>query len=206
MHFIVFEGLDGAGKSTLIKGLAADLKAKGQSVVVTREPGGSVLGEEIRRLLLAVGPDAPRPRAELLLYQAARAQHVDLVIRPALERGDWVICDRYTSSSLAFQCGGRGIEETGVQWLNQFATDQLEADLTVLLKVSVAVSEQRRSGREFADRFEQEKSEFHQRVHDHYLKQVAQAPEKWLVLDGETKNPQALAVDLRRELETRKWL
>lgn len=206
MHFIVFEGLDGAGKSTLIKGLEAELKAKGQSVVVTREPGGSALGEEIRRLLLEVGPDAPQPKAELLLYQAARAQHVDLVIRPALERGDWVICDRYTSSSLAFQCGGRGIEESGVRWLNQFATDGLEADLTVLLKVSVAVSEQRRSGREFADRFEQEKSEFHQRVHDHYLKQVASAANKWLVLNGENQSPQALAAQLKQDLEARKWL
>lgn len=206
MPFVVFEGLDGSGKSTLIKALADELKRRGKAVVLTREPGGTPLGEEIRKLLLEDGPNAPVPRAELLLYQAGRAQHVDHVIAPALQRGDWVICDRYTASSLAFQCGGRGINESEVESLNQYATNGVKADLTVLLQVSVATSEKRRSTRPVVDRFEQEKTEFHQRVYDHYLSQVKKDPKAWLIVDGEGRTPKVLGEELLQQLELRQWL
>lgn len=206
MPFIVFEGLDGSGKSTLIKGLSERLLNRKKNVVLTREPGGTPLGDEIRKLLLEVGPRAPVPRAELLLYQAGRAQHVEQVILPAIHRGDWVICDRYTASSLAFQCGGRGLDQTEVENLNQYATAGVQADLTVLLKVSVTTSEQRRSSRTNVDRFELEKSDFHQRVFDHYLKQVRDNPKKWLVLEGENRTPESLIEELVQYLEQRQWL
>lgn len=200
MPFIVFEGLDGSGKSTLIQGLASELKRRGRSVVLTREPGGTPLGEEIRKLLLEDGPRAPVPRAELLLYQAGRAQHVDQVIRPALQKGEWVICDRFTASSLAFQCGGRGIDEQQVEWLNEYATHGVKPDLTVLLKVTVTTSEKRRSGRDVVDRFEQEKSDFHQRVFDHYQSQVKRDSKNWLVIDGENRTPLELRQNLVEHL------
>ncbi|MGE0761761.1 MAG: dTMP kinase [Bdellovibrionales bacterium] len=206
MPFVVFEGLDGSGKSTLIKGLADQLKSQGKTVVLTREPGGTPLGEEIRKLLLEDGPRAPVPRAELLLYQAGRAQHVDQVIAPALEKGQWVICDRFTASSLAFQCGGRGLDEQEVRNLNQYAINGVTPDLTVLLKVSVDTAEKRRSQRAHVDRFEQEKSEFHQRVYEHYLSQVKTEPQKWLVVDGEAATPKILLEQLLADLKKRGWV
>lgn len=206
MAFIVFEGLDGAGKSTLIKGLADAIKARGKSVLVTREPGGTPLGEAIRHWLLEDGPQAPVARSELLLYEADRAQHVEQVIRPALKRGDWVLCDRYTSSTLAFQCGGRGLPEATVEALNEIATDGLRPDLFVLLKVSVEVSEQRRSNRQNPDRFEQEKADFHLKVFNHYMSQVQRHPDRWLVLNGEVGRPKEIGAELLSYLETKKWL
>lgn len=206
MPFVVFEGLDGSGKSTLIKGLADELTLRHKNVVLTREPGGTALGDEIRKLLLESGPCAPVPRAELLLYQAGRAQHVEQVIQPALKRGDWVICDRFTASSLAFQCGGRGIDEAEVEKLNHYATGGLKPDLSVLLQVSVATSEKRRSTRTNIDRFELEKSEFHQRVFEHYLKQVKASPSDWMVIDGEGRSPKVLLEELLKQLEQRRWL
>ena len=206
MPFVVFEGLDGSGKSTLIKGLAEHLKQQGQTVVLTREPGGTALGEEVRKLLLEDGPRAPVPRAELLLYQAARAQHVDQVIAPALAQKQWVICDRFTASSLAFQCGGRGLNEKEVRGLNDYAINGVTPDLTVLLNVSVMTAEKRRSQRAHVDRFEQEKSEFHQRVHEHYLSQVKAEPNKWLVVDGESGPPKVLLEQLISDLKKRGWM
>src|SRR6185312_272345 len=126
----------GAGKSTLISGLTKEIKALGESVLVSREPGGSELGEEIRKLLLRISHDEPVPRAELLLYEAARAQHVEKIIRPALQRGEWVLCDRYSASSIAFQSGGRGLSRDKIDWLNDFATSQLKPALWVLLDLS----------------------------------------------------------------------
>ena len=206
MPFLVFEGLDGSGKSTLIKALAQELTSRRKDVLMTREPGGTPLGEEIRRLLLTPGPSAPGPRAELLLYEAARAQHVDQLIRPALELKKWVLCDRFTASTLAFQCGGRFLAENEVGLLNGFATHGLEPDLTVLLDVSVRTSESRRLGRTVVDRFEMEQEEFHSRVRDHYLAQVKAKSQMWLVLDAEEASPKALLESLLTGLEKRKWL
>ena len=109
MFFVVFEGLDGSGKSSLMKRLEAHLKNLKQDLIMTREPGGTAVGDEIREIILKKQAEPPSPRTELLLYQASRAQHVDLVIRPALAQKKWVLCDRFSASSIAFQGGGRGI-------------------------------------------------------------------------------------------------
>ena len=205
MPFIAFEGLDGSGKSTLIGSLAEKLKAKGQSVVVTREPGGTRLGDEIRKLLLAVREDPPVPRAELFLYEAARAQHVDAVIRPAIARGEWVLCDRFAASTLAFQCGGRRLEERVVGALNAIAVDGVEPDLWILLDLPVEESLKRRQNRGTAlDRFEREEQDFHERVRRHYLQQASKGG-NWAVIDA-TQSPAQLRDQVARLFEERRWL
>src|ERR1700761_5418793 len=116
MPFLAFEGLDGSGKSTLINGLKHEFDQRRIPFVITREPGGSVLGDEIRQMLLRVKGEAPVPRAEALLYQAGRAQHVEKLIRPALARKQWVLSDRFSASSIAFQAGGRAIARAQIEW------------------------------------------------------------------------------------------
>lgn len=207
--FIVFEGLDGSGKSTLIKFLDCELKNRGIPVVLTREPGGTVLAEKIRDLLLTTEGEVPLAKTELLLYQAGRCQHVEKVIRPALKKGHWVICDRYKASSLAFQVGGRGLDPKDVHWLNNFATQSLDADLTVLLDVSVEESKSRRTQRESdlqtsADRFEREKDEFHERVRKFYLN-LAKTEGSWMVLDAQS-SAEAMQSVLIDDLRRRGWL
>jgi dTMP kinase len=204
MKFVVFEGLDGAGKSTLIAGLKKELTTLGQSVLVTREPGGSELGEEIRKLLLRVGHDEPVPRAELLLYEAARAQHVDKTIKPALARNEWVICDRYSASSIAFQSGGRGLKRDKIEWLNNFATEKLQPALWVLLDLSTEEARRRMDGREL-DRFEREAQEFHERVRQKYLEIVAGDKERWLVLDASRKPEELMLKLLAHMREMQSW-
>ncbi|HPI40414.1 MAG TPA: dTMP kinase [Pseudobdellovibrionaceae bacterium] len=189
MAFIVFEGLDGSGKSTLMKELEAELRRLQIVYWTTREPGGTWLGDELRNLILQKSDNHPCARAELLLYEAARAQHVEKVIRPRLELGQWVLCDRYTASSLAFQAGGRGISSQQVEWLNDFATQGLKPDLTVLLDLSIEESEKRRSHREKSsatesDRIESENSDFHQRVRQSFLDQAQKESTHWLILDA----------------------
>lgn len=204
MKFIVFEGLDGSGKSTLIEGLRQHLLAQGQQVTLTREPGGTALGEEIRQLLLQTEGEAPTPRAELLLYVAARAQHVDKKIRPALDRGDWVLCDRFSASSVAFQAGGRELSRTDIDRLNTFAVNSCEPHLWVLLDLTTEEAQRRMQGRNL-DRFEQEKKDFHERVRQAYLNLAREEKPKWLVLDAALK-PEALAEQLITALQEKKWL
>lgn len=210
MSFLVFEGLDGSGKSTLMDKLEISLKKQQIRVLRTREPGGTSLGDEVRQLILRTEGEAPTPRAELLLYQAIRAQHVDKVIKPAMERNDWILCDRFAASSIAFQAGGRAILEKDVSWLNQFSTEGLVPDLTVLLDLSVEKSTERRQQREQktgiqADRIENEKIDFHQRVRRSFLEQAKQSPEKWIVLDAEKSADELLEI-LWSELRKRKWV
>jgi dTMP kinase len=210
MAFIVFEGLDGAGKSTLIRGLKTHLQTLGLPSVVTREPGGTPLGEEIRSQLLRIEGDTPVPRAELLLYEAARAQHVDRVIRPNLAQGVWVLCDRFTESTLAFQVGGRSMNEAAVKWLNDYASEGVCADLVVLLDIPVENSLERISKREqengqTKDRFEMETRLFHQRVRDNYLDQSQAESKRWLVLDGRSAS-EILLAQLILNLEKKGWL
>lgn len=210
MAFLAFEGLDGSGKSTLIKGLAQILNNASHKVVCTREPGGTALGDEIRQILLRTHKEAPSPRTELLLYEAGRSQHVDKVLRPAQRRGDWILCDRYYASTLAFQCGGRGLDALAVEQLNQYAIDGCEPDLWVLLDLSVEQSLKRRQGREQdkglePDRFERENQAFHQRVRDYYLKLAQARPERWLVLDA-MQSPDRLLQKLVEELKQGQWL
>ena len=133
MSFIVFEGLDGSGKSSLMAALEKELQQRQIQYHHTREPGGTRLSEEIRNMILRKEGPSPLPRTELLLYIASRAQHVEEVIAPKLQSGSWVLCDRFTASSVAFQGGGREIKESDVHMLNTFATGGLQADLTVLL-------------------------------------------------------------------------
>lgn len=205
MHFLAFEGLDGAGKSTLIQGLKSELEKRGQTCVMTREPGGSVLGDAVRELLLRVDGEAPVPRAEALLYQAVRAQHVDTLIKPSLASRKWVLSDRYAASSIAFQAGGREISEDEIHWLNNFSTAKLEPDLYVLLDLPVEESLRRLNTRgQDTDRFERENRAFHERVREGYLR-LSKGKKNWLVLSALDK-PEKLLRDLMQELGARKWL
>jgi len=173
-RFIVLEGIDGCGKTTQIEALrewlpGSGLLPPGARVVVSREPGGTALGQALRELLLhSPGEAAPVPRAELLLYAADRAQHVERVLRPALERGDWVLCDRFTGSTAAYQGYGRGWPVTLLDTLETLTTGCLRADLTLLLDVSLAESCRRR-GERLADRLEGEGVAFLGRVADGFL-------------------------------------
>ncbi len=202
MHFIVFEGLDGAGKSTLIEGLKRELTTLGESVVLTREPGGTELGEKIRELLLTKDGESPVARAELLLYEAARAQHCDKVIEPALAKKHWVICDRFSASSIAFQAGGRGLDRKTIDQLNSFATQDLAPALWVLLDLTTAEAMRRMQGRDL-DRFESENKDFHERVRQRYLDLAKENQQSWLVLDASRK-PSELMLELMAKLKERK--
>lgn len=206
MRFLAFEGLDGSGKSTLINGLKNEFEARNVQFVITREPGGSALGDEIRQILLRVNGDTPVPRAEALLYQAGRAQHVETLIRPALSAGKWVLCDRFAASSVAFQGGGRDMSREQIHWLNDFSTSSLQPDLYVLLDLSVEESTRRLERRgEDADRFEREAKDFHQRVRDEYLMMAKAAPERWLILSA-AEPAKTLCNKLIQNLKDRKWL
>ena len=211
MFFLVFEGLDGSGKSSLMSMLSDHLKNAGSEVLCTREPGGTPLGDQIRSLILShAGENAPVARAELLLYEAGRAQHVEKIIRPALTNKKWVLCDRFSASSVAFQGGGREISFHEVEWLNHFATYSLKPHLTVLLDLPVEVSRKRRSQRsghtgEIEDRIESENDLFHERVRTSFLSQAKSAPAEWLVLNAEDSR-EGLFAALVTELRKRKWI
>ncbi|MBO9668721.1 MAG: dTMP kinase [Bdellovibrio sp.] len=207
MSFLVFEGLDGSGKSSLMVALEKELVNRAISFYRTREPGGTPLGDEIRNMILRKEGPAPTSRTELLLYEASRAQHVDQVIRPKLEQGLWVLCDRFAASSVAFQGGGRDISENEVVMLNDFATGGLKADLTILLDLPVEESRKRRQGRgaqtgESEDRIESEADSFHEKVRQSFLKQAQQEPKSWLVLDAK-ETPETLFKQLLAALSER---
>ncbi len=210
MPFIAFEGLDGSGKSTLIRNLTAVLKQSKVQFLLTREPGGTKLAEEIRNILLKIDDEVPSSRTEALLYQASRAQHVDRIIRPALEKKMWILCDRFSASSIAFQSFARGLERTDIEWLNRFSTQNIFPDLNVLLDLTVEESHQRMQGRNLSlgtehDRFEKEQSEFHQKVREGFLFQAKQEPQKWLVLNA-SQSSEKLSEQLISELKTKKYL
>lgn len=209
MPFVVFEGLDGSGKSSLMSALESELQSRQLSVLRTREPGGTVLGDEIREMILRRDGPSPTPRTELLLYEASRSQHVDQVIRPALQKKQWVLCDRFSASSIAFQAGGREISEAWVEKLNEFATGQLKPELTVLLDLSVSESRRRRNQREAnagpkEDRIESEADSFHERVRQSFLTQAKRDPSSWFVLDA-GRTPAELLRQLMDHLEKLKW-
>ncbi|MDG0817952.1 dTMP kinase [Bdellovibrio svalbardensis] len=207
MAFLVFEGLDGSGKSSLMRALEKELERRAISFHRTREPGGTPLGDEIREMILRTQGPSPLPRTELLLYVASRAQHVEEVIRPKLQQNHWILCDRFAASSVAFQGGGRDISETDVVTLNNFATGGLKADLTILLDLSVEESRKRRQGRgekngESEDRIESEADTFHEKVRQSFLKQAKQDPQGWLVLDAR-ETPEGLYLQLLNALQER---
>ncbi len=176
-RLIAVEGGEGSGKTTQARMLADALGA-----VFTREPGGTPLGEQIRDLLLGTEGDAPCDRAEALLMAAARAQHVDRVVVPALARGDDVVTDRYIGSSLAYQGVGRGLGIAAVAAVSEFAVDGVEADLVVLLDVDTAEAAARLDGS--LDRIEQAGDEFHARVAAAYRDLAAADPQHWVIVDG----------------------
>jgi dTMP kinase len=176
--FISFEGGDGAGKSTQLSLLSGDLEALGRRVILTREPGGTRLSEQIRSWVLHES-DALCKQAELLLIFAARAQHISEVIRPALLRGDWVLCDRFTDASYAYQGGGRGIPVGFIQQIEAVSTEGMRPDLTLLLDLPVIQGIERSVGRgQGSDRFEEQDLEFKQRVRQAYLDRQSDEPDR----------------------------
>ena len=189
--FITFEGLDGSGKTTQLMLLAARLEAEGTEVVVTREPGGTPLGEEIRNLVLHGGDVAPW--AEAALLAASRAQHVEQLIRPALARGAAVLCDRYVDSSVAYQGIARGLGLERVLELNLAAVGGLMPDRTILMEIEPGTAVSRMSGER--DRIEREDDGFHARVAAAYRQLAALFPERYLTVDG-TAAPEALAEEI----------
>ena len=181
--FITFEGIDGAGKSTHLAWLESFLRGKGIEVVVTREPGGTPLGENIRALLLD-GRDSMHPETEALLMFASRREHVERVILPALERGQWVISDRFTDASYAYQGGGRGLSTDRLDDLEKWTLQDFQPDLTIYFDVSVEIGRQRVSTIKTADRFEREKDEFFSRVRSSYLDRVRRFPQRIRLIDS----------------------
>jgi dTMP kinase len=186
-RFITFEGGEGVGKSTQIRRAAAWLEAAGLEVVLTREPGGTPRAEQLRRILLEP-TDEPMPQScELLLMFAARASHLANLIEPAVARGAWVLCDRFTDATYAYQGGGRGLPATDIDGLVRIVHPRRQPDLTVLLDAPVAVGMARarvRNGNDGPDRFEAERGEFFERVRLCYLQRAAQDPVRFRIVDA----------------------
>ena len=189
--FITFEGIEGSGKSTQIKLLAERLKSKGHQVVVTREPGGTPIADQIRKILLDAANKNLAPLCELLLYYAARAQHVEEVIAPALKQNKIVLCDRFVDASVAYQGYARGLDLTFIEKLGQVALKGIKIDLTFLFDLPVAVGLTRARGRASTlakelreERFENEETAFHEKVRQGYLTLARKEPKRFVVVDG----------------------
>jgi len=182
--FITFEGIEGAGKSTALELTHQYLKQHNIEVVVTREPGGTKISEAIRKLLLDHNDETMAADAELLLFFASRAQHIAQIIKPALQAGKIVLCDRFTDASFAYQCGGRGIAEERVAVLEQWAHQGLQPDVTILMDVPVEIGMQRVKQRSEPDRIEAEQCQFFEKVRAQYLKRAQQYPERFQVVDA----------------------
>lgn len=192
--FITFEGIDGAGKSSHVEWLAGHLRGRGLTVHVTREPGGTALGERLRELLLN---QAMHLETETLLMFAARREHLATLIEPALARGEWVVCDRFSDATYAYQGGGRGLERNKFLQLEQWVHGHLQPDLTLLFDLPLEVARERIARAErVLDRFEQERVDFHERVRHAYLERAHAAPGRIRVIDaGQTLE------NVRAELE-----
>ena len=200
-RFITLEGLEGAGKSSRAVELKAFLERHGKHVLLTREPGGTPLGERLRELLLAPADTPMAPLTELLLMFAARSEHVERVILPALAAGTWVLCDRYVDASYAYQGGGRGLGTAPVAALEALLPPRACPDLTLLLDLPVETGLARASKRGAADRFEQETIVFHTRVRAAYLERARQAPQRYCVVDAAAE-PAAVQADIERAVGT----
>ncbi len=183
--FISIEGIEGAGKSTQLAFIRRYLSENGKQLVVTREPGGTDLGEQIRTLLLTPTTSGMAVDTELLLMFAARAEHIEQVIKPALARGDWVLSDRFVDATFAYQGGGRGIDLQRITTLSEWALKGLQTDVTFLFDLSVELGQQRVLSRnQGIDRFEQEKVDFFQRIRRSYLQLARQEPNRIKVIDA----------------------
>jgi dTMP kinase len=183
-RFITFEGIEGVGKSTNISYFVDVVEKAGHKVLTTREPGGTPMAERIRALVAEHGDEAMPDIAELLLVFAARSLHVNNVILPALASGTWVVCDRFTDSSRAYQGGGRGLPQDDIDLLADWVHGGLQPDLTVLLDAPVETGMSRAGQRSDPDRFESEQSEFFQRVRATYLQLAESHPERFAVIDA----------------------
>lgn len=179
--FITLEGVDGAGKSTHIASIVETLRANGQEVVSTREPGGTALGERLREFLLH---DAMHPETETLLMFAARREHIANVISPALARGAHVLSDRFTDATYAYQCGAKGVSAKKIELLERWVQEALQPDLTLLFDVPVEVSMQRLANARVPDKFERETADFFTRIRNAYLQRAQQNPARFRVIDG----------------------
>jgi dTMP kinase len=194
-RFITLEGIDGAGKSTHLEWLARFLGERGIRVTVTREPGGTALGEHLRELLLH-GAAKPHPEAETLMVFAARREHIARVIEPALASGAWVLCDRFTDATFAYQSGGSGVSWSKVAQLEQWTQQGLQPDLTVLFDVAPDIGLARAARGKLPDRFEREERAFYERARQAYLDRAREAPERIHVVDGARP-----LVDTQKQLE-----
>ena len=195
-RFITFEGIDGAGKSSHIKATAEWLRARGRPVLATREPGGTPLGEMLRELLLH---QRMHRETEALLMFAGRREHLVQVIEPALERGDWVICDRFSDATYAYQSGGRGLEQAKFAQLEEWVHAHLQPDLTLLFDLPAGIARRRIAAQaRDLDRFEQEQADFHERVRLAYLDRAAAAPQRIHLIDAD----QAPEIVMKRIEET----
>ncbi|TQJ49339.1 dTMP kinase [Phycicoccus sp. SLBN-51] len=194
--FIVFEGGDGAGKSTQVALLREALERAGREVTVTRQPGGTPLGQQIRDLVLH--GDHVAPRAEALLFAADKAHHVETLVRPALQRGEVVISDRYTDSSVAYQGAGRELGAQEVHDLNMWAVEDLVPDLTVVVDISAEEGRRRRGA--VHDRLESEEDAFHEAIRQHFLAMARGNPGRYLVVDG-TLPPEQIHAEVMGRLE-----
>ena len=201
--FITLEGPEGSGKTTQAHLLADWLSDQGYEVVLTREPGGTEIGQQIRQVILEPKNTAMDAHAEILLYAADRAQHGCELIRPRLEEGKVVLSDRYTDSTLAYQGYGRGLDLEMLRRVNDFATGGLKPDLTLYLDVPAEEGLKRRqSGGGEWNRLDAEKIEFHRRVREGYLKLEAQEPQRWVVIDGD-RSPEAVQSEIREHVQSR---
>ena len=183
-YFITVEGGEGVGKSSNLAFIEAWLREAGKEVVMTREPGGTGLGEKIRELLLDANQTGMAMDTELLLMFAARAQHLDEVIKPSLAANKWVVCDRFTDATYAYQGGGRGVEQQRIAQIEQWVQGNLRPDLTLLLDLPVQQGLQRAGQRSAPDRFEQEQQHFFERVRETYLIRARQEPNRFRVIDA----------------------
>jgi dTMP kinase len=205
IRFVTFEGIDGTGKTTQLKALESHLQARGRSCVITREPGGTPLGNLIRQVLLEVGKQPIASPTELFLYLADRAQHVQHVILPALNAGNIVLCDRYTDSTLAYQGYGRGIDLQLLRQLNEFADGGVRPDLTFLLDCPVALGLSRTAQRQLniatgethEDRFEREKLDFHERVRTGFLDIARTEARRFRIIDA-ARSAEEVAQEIRQ--------
>ncbi len=200
---ISFEGPDGAGKSTQVRALASFLRRTGYEVVLTREPGGTSIGDQIRAVVHSTANTAMAPTAEMLLYAASRAQLVSEVIRPALAAGRIVLCDRYADSTMAYQGFGRGLDRAMLATLTAIATGGLVPDLTLLLDLDVerGLSRRRDEGEEM-NRLDLEALDFHRRVRAGYLTLAAAEPARWVRIDA-GRSPKEVEADVQRVVEGR---
>jgi len=194
-RFITFEGIDGAGKSSQIAAAVALIKSRGRSIVQTREPGGTPLAEKLRALLLH---EAMHLETEAMLMFAARREHLAVVIEPALAEGRWVVSDRFTDATYAYQVGGRGLDEARFTALEQWVHPHLQPDLTLLFDLDPVEAARRLAGTgEAPDRFEREKADFFERVRNAYLRRAAADPARIRIIDA-AQPPEAI----RREVES----